>query len=149
MSEVVAIRVALVSTSRTVTVAPGTPAPLESVTVPAIDPVMPCPNELGSSHRTRASSRAAKRAEHQIDLFAGGIPVFLVCCGISNEVFITSPFLTLPRTSTRCISRLTVQTVGAAQFPESLLGARSDSDLRPGAPTGTLFFGSKHGARRT
>jgi hypothetical protein len=36
-------------------------------------------------------------------------------------------------------SRLTVQTVGAAQFPESLLGARSDSDLWPGAPTGTLF----------
>jgi hypothetical protein len=34
---------------------------------------------------------------------------------------------------------LTVQTVGAAQFPESLLGARSDSDLWPGAPTGTLF----------
>jgi hypothetical protein len=111
---------------------------------------MPCPNELGSSHRTRTSSRAAKRAEHQIDLFAGGIPVFLVCCGISNEVFITSPFSYFASNWYSVhFSRLTEQTVGGAQFAESLLGARSDSDLWPGAPTGTLFFGSKHGARRT
>src|SRR5580704_7435462 len=88
MSEVVTTRAALVSTSRTVTVAPGTPAPLESLTVPAIDPVMPWPNELGVSPRASVSSRTAKRTAHQIGLFAGGTPVLVVCFGVSNKVFI-------------------------------------------------------------
>ena len=42
-SEVVTVLMALVSTSRTVTVAPATTAPLGSTTVPVIEPVMPWP----------------------------------------------------------------------------------------------------------
>jgi hypothetical protein len=93
MSEVVTIRAALVSTSRIVTVAPGTPAPLESVTVPAIDPVIPCPNELCSNPGASVSNKMTKREEHQVDLFAGGVLVLVVWLGVSDKVFIISPFL--------------------------------------------------------
>jgi hypothetical protein len=72
-----------------VTVAPAIQAPLESVTVPAIEPVIPWPNENGANARANASIKLAKKAECQGDLFAGGIPALVVCFGISNgRVFI-------------------------------------------------------------
>src|ERR1700733_4151047 len=79
-----------------VTVAPGTPASLASVTVPVMDPVMPCPNAVGCDAKARINNKLAKRA-HQIDLCASGIALSADGFGISNKVFIASPFL-------RCLS---------------------------------------------
>src|ERR1700677_4548906 len=94
-----------------VTVAPGTPASLASVTVPVMDPVMPCPNALGCSAKASRNSRFVKRAaEHQIDLFAGGLSLFTNCFGIFNKVFIASPFSALPVELERGVSLLAGQT---------------------------------------
>src|ERR1700761_5925409 len=91
------MRTAFVSTSRIVTVAPLMGAPLASATVPVTEPVIPWQNKFGSHAKARISNRLAKRTEQQTDLFARGIPVFVICCGISkNGTFITSPFQVLP-----------------------------------------------------
>jgi hypothetical protein len=44
-SEVVTVWIALVSVCLMVTVAPATSAPVASVTVPVIEPVVPCPRQ--------------------------------------------------------------------------------------------------------
>src|ERR1700722_17377946 len=51
---------------------------------------MPWPNEFGVCARV-SMSREAKKTDQQIDLFAENIPVFVICFGVSNKVFITSP----------------------------------------------------------
>jgi hypothetical protein len=74
------------------------------MTVPAIDPVSPWPNELGTSIR---ASIMPMRAKYQLDILAGGVRISVISSGISNnQCFIMYPFFAvlMTRSETRAKS---------------------------------------------
>jgi hypothetical protein len=94
MSDVVMVRMALVSTLRTVTVAPATIAPVASVTVPVIEPVIPWARAPGA--RASMSSKLAKRAEYAMRDFACSVPhPFVNLC--ANNFITASKFVILKK----------------------------------------------------
>jgi hypothetical protein len=83
------VRVAFVPNWTTVTVAPATVAPEESVTVPVIDPVIPCPNNEGPAAIDSKINRPMIRFKHHRGLVPPGFCAGKIARGFSDiEVFI-------------------------------------------------------------
>ena len=115
------MRVAFVPIWMTVTVAPVIDAPLGSVTVPVIDPVMPWLNEVCANAIASRNAKPAVRLERQMNLISPDLHFCKVAFGISsNRIFIFSFFTFLGiRTHAKaaCASDLVALSIGGHRIP--------------------------------